>query len=141
MYCLCADTVSAGSDHPSLDENCTCKCGRCVCVQYKLPSTIGKNNRLCRGVAEGGWEVLLKRGGRGCFYEFAHYWFLDAPSHLYKRVCKFVCPSVCPSVRGTVPGSVHGFVSIKEKRGLGASYVGYPTMLFFMLRLFFCFAL
>ena len=24
--------------------------------------------------------------------------FLDASSHLYKRVCPFVCPSVCPSV-------------------------------------------
>ena len=46
--------------------------------------------------------------------------FLDAPSHLYKRVCPSVCPSVRPSVRGSV--------SIKEKRGLGASYVGYPAL-------------
>ena len=43
--------------------------------------------------------------------------FLDAPSHLYKRMC----PSVRPWVRGSV--------SIKEKRELGASYVGYPTLL------------
>ena len=26
-------------------------------------------------------------------------WFLDASSHLYKRVCPSVCPSVRPSVR------------------------------------------
>ena len=42
--------------------------------------------------------------------------FLDAPSHLYKRVCPSVRPSVRPSV------------SIKGKRGLGASYVGYPAL-------------
>ena len=34
-----------------------------------------------------------------------------------------VRPSVRPSVRGSV--------SIKEKRGLGASYVGYPTLFLF----------
>ena len=50
--------------------------------------------------------------------------FLDAPSHLYKRVC----PSVCPSVRGSVCGSVRGSVSIKENRELGASYVGYQAL-------------
>ena len=33
------------------------------------------------------WDV----GGRG--------WFLDAPSHLYMRLCPSVRPSVCPSVR------------------------------------------
>ena len=33
-------------------------------------------------------------------------------------------PWVCPSVRGSVRGSV----SIKEKRGLGASNVGYPAL-------------
>ena len=46
--------------------------------------------------------------------------FLDAPSHLYKRVC--------PSVRGSVRPSVGPPVSIKEKRGLGASYFGYPAL-------------
>ena len=38
---------------------------------------------------------------------------LDASSRLYMRVC--------PSVRMSV--------TIKEKRGLGASYVGYPALL------------
>ena len=61
-------------------------------------------------------------------FVFTHYicflHFLDAPSHLYKRVCPSVRPSVCPSVRPWVRGSV----SIKEKRGLGASYVGYPAL-------------
>ena len=33
--------------------------------------------------------------------------FLDASSHLYKRVCPSVCPSVCPYVRPSV--------TIKEK--------------------------
>ena len=42
--------------------------------------------------------------------------FLDSPSHLYKRVCPSVRPSVRPSV------------SIKEKRGLGASYAVYPVL-------------
>ena len=51
--------------------------------------------------------------------------FLDAPSHLYKRVC----PSVGPSVRPWVRPSVGPSVNIKEKRGLGAFYVGYPTLL------------
>ena len=37
-----------------------------------------------------------------------------------------VRPYVRPSVRPWVRGSV----SIKEKRGLGASYVGYPTLFF-----------
>ena len=37
-----------------------------------------------------------------------------------------VRPSVRPSVRPWVRGSV----SIKEKRGLGASYVGYPNLFF-----------
>ena len=58
---------------------------------------------------------------------FCH--FLDAPSHLYKRVC----PSVRPSVRGSVGPSVCPSVSIKGNavfRVLGASYVGYPALLF-----------
>ena len=51
------------------------------------------------------------------FFNFSYLiyfiFFLDASSHLYMRVS----PSVGPSV------------SIKEKRGLGASYVGYPALL------------
>ena len=36
--------------------------------------------------------------------------------------------SVHPSVRPSVGPSVRGSVSINEKRGLGASYVGYPAL-------------
>ena len=57
--------------------------------------------------------------------------FLDAPSHLYKRVCPSVRGSVCPSV------------SIKKNavyRVLGASDVGYPALFlsFFILFFLFC---
>ena len=43
-----------------------------------------------------------------------------------------VRPYVRPSVRPWVRPWVRGSVSIKEKRGLGASYVGYPTLLIFI---------
>ena len=46
--------------------------------------------------------------------------FLDAPSHLYKRVCPSVRMSVGPSV--TIKGNA-------VYRVLGASYVGYPALL------------
>ena len=60
--------------------------------------------------------------------------FLDASSHLYKRVCPSVGPSVGPSVRPSVGPSVRdAFVKIAEN-GLmqdeDASYVVYTALFF-----------
>ena len=53
--------------------------------------------------------------------------FLDAPSHLYKRVC----PSVRPSVRRAVGPSVRRSVTPSLRRVRGASYAVYSALFVF----------
>ena len=47
--------------------------------------------------------------------------FLDASSHLYKRVCPSVCRSVRPSVRPSVRRSVRNQLFSKLKNGAFSS--------------------
>ena len=53
-------------------------------------------------------------------------WFLDAPSHLYMRVCPSVRPSVGPQVR---------LSRVIFRRVLGASCAVYPALFFFIVPL------
>ena len=57
------------------------------------------------------------------------YFFLDAPSHLYKRSC----PSARPSVRASVRRSVPCYFWRWKVRILGASCAVYPSMFFFLI--------
>ena len=50
--------------------------------------------------------------------------FLDAPLHLYKRVCLSVGPSVPPSLYP----SIHRSVTLSLRRLLDASYVEYSAL-------------
>ena len=59
-------------------------------------------------------------------------YFLDAPSHLHKRVCSSVCPSVRPSVDPSVRMSVRPSRVI-FRRVLGASCAVYPALFLFCL--------
>ena len=71
-----------------------------------------------RGV-QGVWDQKMSKISK---------WFLDASSHLYKRVC----PSVGPTVRPLVRPSVHtAFVKIAENGVMqdgDASYVVYTAL-------------
>ena len=58
------------------------------------------------------------------YISFSHFQFLDAPSHLYKRVC----PSVRPSVRRSVGPSGRRSVTPSLRRVLGASYAEYSAL-------------
>ena len=65
--------------------------------------------------------------------------FLDAPSHLYKRMF----PSVCPSLRKSVcPNRVifegEKYAVGHSLRMLGASCTVYPALFAFLMSLFFC---
>ena len=67
------------------------------------------------------------------FLEVNYSGFLDAPSHLYKRLCPSVGPSVGPSVRPSVRPSVGPYVPCYFWRWkepiLGASCAVYPALL------------
>ena len=63
------------------------------------------------------------------FYFFVFFsFFLDAPSHLYKRVCPSIRPYVGPSV---------GPSRVIFRRALGASCAAYPALFSFFLCFFF----
>ena len=63
-----------------------------------------------------------------CFDNFDIDQFLDAPSHLYKRLCPSVGPSVRPSVRPSARLS-----RVIFRRLLGASCAVYPALFFFLI--------
>ena len=71
---------------------------------------------------------MVKKNAGPCHYfaamaQITNSRFLDAPSHLYKRVCPSVRLSVGPSVRRSVRPSPVIF-----KRVLGASCAVYPAL-------------